>query len=180
MTQNNMEVVAYAEVIDGKVVSVRLDKSRHCTEPLVTLTSAQAEIAVQKQANEALMRERANITVTHREQLERLTKERDEWRKRYHETHELLIACDEERISWQQSYEGSANRAEAAEKERDALREALVLAEEVARDITASPAGSLWNYGTKPSRLDEAKWQGSREAAEAILAALQPLGPKND
>lgn len=53
-------------------------------------TPAQAEIAVLKQANEALMRERANMIATHREQMERLKA-----------------------------------RTGAAEKERDALREAL-------------------------------------------------------
>jgi hypothetical protein len=91
MTQNNMEVVAYAEVIDGKVVSVRLDKSRHCTEPLVTLTSAQADIA------------RLN------KELGRLELSRGAASK---------VALD------------NIARAEAGEKERDALREALTLAEE--------------------------------------------------
>lgn len=149
MIQNNMEVVAYAEVIDGKVVSVRLDKSRHCTEPIVTLTSAQAEIVVQKQANEALMRERANIIETKREQLARLTA-----------------------------------RAEAAEKERDALRE---FAESFRVSVNeASFYKDVALHLISPHSLslrignDSSKSWLFKDLEDRRKAALQPLEPKND
>ncbi len=40
-----VEVVAHAEVLAGRVTAVRVDKSRHCTDPLITLASHQSLIA---------------------------------------------------------------------------------------------------------------------------------------
>jgi hypothetical protein len=49
-------------------------------------------------------------------------------------------------------------------------REQLELIREVVSDIVENPKGSLWNYGTTPSKIEEAKLQGRKEAAEDILA----------
>lgn len=56
-----VEPAAWAEVMSGKVYTIRLDRSRHCTEPLY---HASALAALQSRVTEleaALRRQKANI-----------------------------------------------------------------------------------------------------------------------
>lgn len=55
LSVGEMEVVAYAEVLAGRVTAVRIDKSRHCVEPLVTLTSATTRIQRAERERDALL-----------------------------------------------------------------------------------------------------------------------------
>lgn len=171
MTKSNMKVVAYEYELATRILGgvtgdkgyasfeKRLSKiapnvpegAMRSLNPLVTLASAQAEIATLKQANESLMRERANITETHREQLERLTKERDEWRDHV--------------LKQNGNVAHNHARAEAAEKERDTLREALT---------------PFANIGISSDPMSRITVTIDREFILTARSALIPLESKND
>lgn len=54
------------------------------------------------------------------------------------------------------------------------LKERIATAVGVAENIFICPQGALWNYGTTPTRLEEAEFLGRRNAALEILEVLSP------
>lgn len=66
------------------------------------------------------------------------------------------------------------DRLKEAQAEVARLRERIGAAAELADAAFHSPQGTLWNYGTAPTALDRAKWEGVRETAQDILGVLDP------
>jgi hypothetical protein len=124
------------------------------------LTSAQAEIAIQKQANEALMRERATMIATHREQLERLTKARD---SAIQAVDAFADICDE--LGCERDNEAGLQAVHALKQERDALMAIVVDCLDSANVLLETKDPAALDYIIQELRDG---------------AALQPLEPKND
>ena len=85
---------------------------------------------------------------------------------------ELAMSKADER--WQAVADEVGQKLLAAEAERDALRERINCAADMAEDMWRAPQGSLWNYGTTPSARDRVKWEGVKETAQDLLALLDP------
>jgi hypothetical protein len=66
------------------------------------------------------------------------------------------------------------SRVDAAEDERDRLRERIDAAGEALVAAYHNPEGTLWNHGTTPTPRDRAKWEGVRETAQDVLSVLDP------
>lgn len=48
----------------------------------------------------------------------------------------------------------------------------ISLAKEVLWDTYLNPAGSLWNYGTTPTRKELIEWQARQDLAVELLSIL--------
>ena len=169
---SELEVVAYAEVIDGKVVSVRLDESRHCTEPLVTLTSAQVERELWRQNGmetwEAMQTMRNDIN----EHIHIPSLESD-----LLHGPENSVFCAIVAAAVIEHTQRIIARAEAAERERDALREALDSARNL--PITDAELARMNNsaVGTDEVRISSRIVLLLVGLAMSTRSALQPLEP---
>ena len=114
-----------------------------------------------------VMEQAADVLAAQAAEIERLQRDSDRHNVEWHAKVKENAANYHHRLA-------AEARATAAEAERDALRERIDAACELAESLYHNPEGTLWNHGTTPTPRDRAEWKGVKDTAQDVLAVLDP------